>query len=223
MMGRRFATRVKRVLMKTAETKRYTFGAENIQLYHNGGVTGGTASIQAFLFNPWSFIAQGTTRNTRVGDQISATGMSLRIWLANKLDRPNVLYRIVVGVVPKTSAGVATDKNFDPFFLAFNNGACGNVIVAPIDPEKIRVLYDKVLSLERGQAGTATGTNKECHRYLKLWIRKKRSKVIQYDSANTIVNNPLVVWILPYDSYGTLSTDNIASCAVCTTLYFKDV
>ena len=36
------------------------------------------------------------------------------------------------------------------------------------------------------------------------------------------MNNPLAVYLIPYDSYGSLTTDNIASIAWTMRLYWKD-
>jgi hypothetical protein len=61
--------------------------------------------------------------------------------------------------------------------------------------------------------------------YKKLWIKKKNARDIVFDStgSNQIVNNPIHVWVIPYDSYGTLTTDNIASLAYQGCVYYKDV
>jgi hypothetical protein len=66
---------------------------------------------------------------------------------------------------------------------------------------------------------------KEFHYYKKLWIKKKGARDIVYDSTNSdqIVNNPVHVWVIPYDSYGTLTTDNIASMAYQGKIYYKDI
>ena len=47
---------------------------------------------------------------------------------------------------------------------------------------------------------------------LKLWIHGKSSERILFESGGNIVNNPLLLCIIPYDAYGTPYSDNIASC-----------
>jgi hypothetical protein len=78
--------------MKKAETKYYDIATENSQLYHNLGGNGvniplSLASLTPWL-NPWLNIAEGTKRYDSIGDKISPRGMSLKLYLATKGDRP---------------------------------------------------------------------------------------------------------------------------------------
>lgn len=230
-----FKTRVNRLIAKKAETKFYDIGLENQQLYHNTGISGGTYAAP-LLFNPWQLIPLGTTRYSRIGDKVSPVGMKCRLWMGNKYDRPNIHYRVVVCVLPRMFKGaVVTAGSIDPGISAMSNGTMGNYLCLPWDTEKgIKVLYDRVIKNEAGfsysttTAGTninGTGQGKECHKFLKFWIRRKRSRPVMWDQLDTtgnIINNPLAIYVIPYDSYGTLTTDNIASCALQTRLYFKD-
>jgi hypothetical protein len=74
---------------------------------------------------------------------------------------------------------------------------------------KHKVLTTKIIM--KGPA--AHPANKEKHRVIKLWIKRKNSRKILYSTDGNIVNSPLSLYIIPYDSYGTLVSDNIASCA----------
>jgi hypothetical protein len=130
-MGRRsFQSRVKRVLMKIAETKYFDRALENHQLYHNlgsniGGLVPVNVTAISQFFNPWAFISKGTNRFDRVGDKITPRGMSLKLYLANKWDRPQTMVRLIVAILPKQVNGVITTAQFDPFQIS-NSGACGN-------------------------------------------------------------------------------------------------
>lgn len=212
--------------MKTAETKRVLIANENEQLYHNTGTAGGVF-VKPILFNPWRLINQGVTENQRIGDEIYPRGMQMRLWMANKDDRPNILYRLIVCILPRMyNASVVASGSID-IGSTMNVGANGNYITMPIDTTKgIKVLYDKVIRNELGFSNVATtfNENKECHQFKKLWIKRKKSRKIKYARATgDIENNFLAVYLIPYDSYGTLTTDNIASCGYVATLYFKDV
>lgn len=216
--------------MNTAETKRWIGAEENVQLYHNTGKTG-TTYVNPILFNPWRLITQGTQEVQRIGDEIYPRGMAVNLWLSNKNDRPNILYRIFVCILPRMyNASVVAAGSIDPMITPVL-GTNGNYCCLPIDTTKgIKVLYDKVLR------GNTSGTNacmsntgalnvpKEWSMFKKLWIRRKRSSKIKYTRGTQEVENKFVaVYVIPYDAYGTLTTDNIASCAYTCTLYFKDV
>lgn len=228
-----FQSRVRKVIMKTAETKELTFGFENVQLYHNTGTTGYTF-VGPLLFNTWNSIGQGAGEQQRIGKEVYARGMSLRLWIANKLDRPNVMYRLIVCILPKTYNNArVTIGSLDIGEGVNAGGAVGNYMVLPMDTEKgIKVLYDRVFNLQTGvsnisyaQGGLRPAGNLECHMYKKLWIKSKKNQRLRFESNGNqdIINKPMAVYLIPYDSYGTLTTDNIASCAGVCKIYWKDV
>lgn len=225
--GLSFKARVTKVLMKKAETKRYGFAEENVQLYHNTGPINGALAAQTFptFFNVWADIDKGTAHYNRIGDRITPRGMAVKLWIANKGDRPNVMYRIIIARVPKTIAGVAVTTTFVNFWDDTQLGAVGNKMLLKSDTDRgIKFLYDRVFNLQVGNCYNGT-TYKEGHMFKRFWIKSKKSRDIIYDStnANAIVNNPIVMTVIPYDSYGTLTTDNIASCAYQGYIYYKDV
>lgn len=235
--GRRtsFKARVKRVILRTAETKKYHFAEENVQLYHNIGYSSTAAPVMTFssmpiFYNIWAEIPKGAASYQRIGDKITPRGMSLKIWLANKSDRPNLHYRIIIAKVPKQLAGVVTTaSSITNPWEADETGSVGNKLIMGLDKDRgIKALYDRVVRAEWGaNVSEAAGTvsRKECHTFKKIWLRNKKNRDIVYDSTNAqqIVNNPILLWVIPYDSYGTLTTDNVASCAYRGTLYYKDV
>lgn len=232
-----FKSRVRKILLKTAETKKYQFADENVQLYHNIGysaavpVAGANAGSLIQPFNVWAGITKGTSSFNRIGDRIIPRGMSLKIWMANKLDRPNLMYRVIVCTIPKTLGGVVSTYNNVDLFDTTQLGATGNRLILNLDRDRgVKALYDKVFSAQPGIAGNynaaaGAGAGKEYHILKKLWIKRKSSRPIQFDSTNAqqIVNNPLYVYVIPYDSYGTLISDNVASCSYYGVCYFKDI
>ena len=222
--GRSFQSRVAKVLMKKAETKYFDIAEENLQLYHNPGTNALALSSIAQLYNPWSDITQGITRQTRIGDKITPRGMSLKLWIANKLERPNIMYRIIIARAPKSLQGSLTTYQAYPFQTA-NLGSTGNNMLLPMDSDRgFKALYDRIYNTNHGLTQFSAVSGRECHMYKKLWIKRKNSRPIVYDGSGTfIVNNPLLIWIIPYDSYGTLTTDNIASCSYFVRMYYKDV
>jgi len=232
--GRRsFQSRVKRAILKTAETKYLDVAIENHQLYHNlGSNVGGLVplnitSIGAF-FNPWSKIGQGTARFQRIGDKITPRGMSLKIYYANKIDRPNTMFRLIVAVLPKVLGGSITTLEFDPFQVA-QIGTLGNNMLPPADKDNgVKFLYDKVHKIPpANMIAQANGVgSREMTKVIKLWVRSKRGNDITFASSTgstQIINKPLAIYVIPYEQYSTLTTDNVASLTVYIRLYYKDV
>jgi len=227
-MTRSFKSRVTQVLMKKAETKYKDIACENVQLYHNLGATtllapGNVSSISQF-FNPWAGIAAGTGRNQRVGDKITPRGMSMKIYLANKYDRPNTMVRLIVAVLPKTYNGAVTTSVFYPFQVF---AGTGNNMLIPADQDKgVKFLYDKIHRIGDQDSGHIIGANqsRERTKIVKLWIKRKRSRDIIFDNnLAEIVNKPLAVFAIPYEQYSTIETDNVTSFAGVLRMYYKDV
>lgn len=229
--ARSFQSRVNRVLMKKTETKFFDIGVQDQQLYHNLGW--GTSLIPPTVvtsiplwFNPWINILQGTGRFNRIGDDIMPRGMKINIFIANKHDRPNTQYRVIVARIPKLFNGIITTASFDPF-QAPNQGLCGNTHMLPADHDKgVKFLYDRVHrpSTQSWTAGNAGWVSKEFTKEIKLWIKRKKTNKIKYDTTSTtIVNNPVAIYVLPYEQYSTLTTDNIASLSGFMRMYYKDI
>jgi hypothetical protein len=87
------------------------------------------------VFNIWADINRGTGSFNRIGDRISPRGMSLKLWLANKNTRPNVMYRIIVATTPKAINGTAvTNTNVDPWD-DIQLGSNGNKMIRLIDKD----------------------------------------------------------------------------------------
>lgn len=207
---------INKVSLKKAETKNTLNIVEDNQLYHN------TQTLRNNLL----FTSTGITDNqdatssyaSRIGDSVVARGLSIKLWIANKLDRPNVMYRIIVY---RYYGSAPTD--------VFHTQGTANLMLRDFNTEKYKVLYSKRINLQIGTSfipdvPTVSGVQrKEAHKYLKIWIPLK-NKTIQYQNG---VGNPMKgdigFCVVPYDSFGTLTTDNIASYAFNYKFYFKDL
>lgn len=215
--GRSFQARVKRVIMKTTELHYATSYNENLNLYHDVGYGAGpTTNQQAILFNPWVNITKGDTISQRTGDEIIACGMKVRLWLANKIDRPNVIYRVIVVVLPKYYGGaLTTGNNVDLFQTASGN----NTMTAMPKREGFKILYDKIVPNE---AHISWGNSHEAHKFKQFYIKSKKGSKLKWMEDGTLANRPMAFYVIPYDSFGTLQTDNIASCCFSYSLFFRD-
>jgi hypothetical protein len=162
----------------------------------------------------------------RIGDKICPRGISIKMYMANKFDRMHTQVRVIVAVLPKVVAGAVTIPRFDPFQLA-NSGANGNNMINPPDSDRgIKFLYDRTYILDNMGWVSAPGGGyaKEPTKYIKLWIKHKGSNVITYDQGTfDISERPLAVYVIPYEQYSTLNTDNVTSMAGYMRMYYKDV
>lgn len=202
---------IKQVSLKNVETKTVHKIEENININHNSG----------YIFTNLLRTTQGLTDtdtgltafSNRLGDEIMARGISIKLWIANKRDRPNVMYRM--GIFKYQSGSI-------PTLSQLFTGANPNRMMDKLDKEYITIVYQKMFNLQNNIAFSDATHTREAHTYRKIYINLKNKK-ITYNNGGS---NPKFIdygfFIVPYDSYGTLATDNIASFAYEQQLYFKD-
>lgn len=200
----------RRAVLKTCETKYISAASENNQLFHNGG------AVPTFVWYSNMLATNvGTNQTTRLGDEVYGVGLSIRLWLSKKLDRPNVTYRIMV------VAGPPGDVTLASLF----KGTSGNRMLDYVDTDKYSVVYHKILQPMSGDYSLESGaTNKEHSRLLKIWIPTKGKIQYQVDGGAIpkYQSRNLNLVVLAYDTFGSLTTDNIASFAGAYRFYFKD-
>lgn len=232
--GRQTYQKMKRVatavLNKKTETKHTSFGRDDVSLYHNQQIVAGAGTRQPLtdltFFNIWTSVLPGTGVVNRIGNEIIPRGISVRLYLENQADRPNLTYRIIFGLAPKTNvAGAATTYNN---LELMDIGGCANNICRHIAQDAgYKILYDRVIRNEFGGPTDVSGGAKRSHKFVKLWIRPKKGTKIVYNTSNTgvisdTVNKRIFMTVIPYDSYNTLTTDNVAQMSYQAKLYWKD-
>lgn len=207
---------IKNVSLRSSETKYTHATSENVALNHNSGFI-----VNGLLATQQGIADTGSTANfnsCRIGDEVIARGISIKLWISNKLDRPNLTYRLIVYKYQSQSI---------PASSALFKGAIGNRIMDDIDNEYITPVYQTIFRIRMGFSAIATGTagdqdGKEASVYKQIWI-PLRNKSIKYVDGGLI---PKFInygyYLVPYDSWGTLSTDNVASFAYQVKFYFKD-
>jgi hypothetical protein len=225
----RIATKAaKRVLNRKIETKHASFGGENFALYHNNQIGAGNDqpfSVQG-IFNCWTFITPGTAVTNRVGNEIMPRGFSMRLYLENMPDRPNLHYRIIMGAAPKLKPD-NTPSTWDNLGTLLDAGSRGNLVRHMSTDQGFKIFHDRVYRNELGNCNDGTGNTKRCHKFLKFWIKRKKASKIIYQSSATgvvapIINKPFFCVIIAYDSYNTLITDIVARYDYQCKLYWKD-
>lgn len=210
------------------ETKHATLASDGAALYHNSQIslTNSQPSTNAQMFNVWKLITPGTAVNNRIGTEIWPRGMSIRLFLENLTDRPNLHYRVIIGAAPKQrSDGVST--NYNNLELLDMGGTTGNLCRHITTDLGYKIFYDRVFRNVIGVTETYSGAGRKAQLFKKIWIRRKKAGKIIYNSSVSgvvaeIVNKPLFFTVIPYDSTDTLATDHVANMSYQTKLYWKD-
>lgn len=212
----RLANQMKTIALKQCETKVASDTAENLQLTHNG----------TYFKSNFFFTSQGTgdpqgldsNPRVRIGDEIIARGIKFKWWLSNKGDRPNVMYNIYVFYYNTLETPTAST------FWRGTDGVGGtmNRMLDNPNPDRIKVLKKFVVNSKSQYVGTAPNL-KEHSQYRECYLSFNNKKIVyRRDSSGVPKHWDLGFAVVPYDSYGTLITDNIASFAWSSTFYFKD-
>lgn len=191
------------VAMTIPEKKVFGFQAEDKQLLHN----------KVFYTGKWLGCKQGTGDPqdladvlVRIGDEIYLRNINIRLWLSNKNDRPNVMYKCylfwyTVGVTLNDSVCFFTNTN---------------KMLDRVNTQNISIIDQQTIfsgpSYSTGVSSVG-GSAKE-HSYLCTLKGSWKSKKIIYDEGGEIPKKrDIGMMVVAYDSFGTLQTDNVASFA----------
>ncbi len=195
----------KQVAMKIPEKKVFGFADENQQLIHN----------KPIYLAKWLGCSQGTAdpnnlsaRLVRVGDEFYLRNINIRLWLSNKKDRPNCMYKCFLywyeSGVPPTDATV--------FFTQTNK------MLDRINNEKITIIDQKTIFSRESYATTENEKS-----YLCTLNGNWKSHKITYDEGGvTPKKRDIGLTVVAYDAYGTLQSDNIASFAYNGNITIQD-
>ena len=197
---------VKAIALQAAETKCLHFYADNQQLYHNSLSYASTNMLST---------TQGNTQQTRVGDEVIGKYLKIKLWLSNKLDRPNVMYRVILYTTPLSYTAIN-----------WGTGTSGNLMLSTTNSDKLKIIKQKLIRPFAGDYSLESGaTNKEHSTYMAFNINLKNRKIrYQNDGTGTPLNQRdyIHLAIIAYDAYGSVITDNIASNAYQISFYYKD-
>lgn len=193
------------------ETKFLTTSISNQQLYHNlprTMLSGGTTDL---LVN----ITSGTANYNRLGTSVYLKRYHARLLLNNKADRPNVTYRFaLIAVVNST----ATDDLNELYAYPPSNALTGF-----FDAATSMVVYDKIIAQPSGPISNGITGIKERSTYVELDIPINQTATWAFSVGGTNQRVLLYPILVAYDSWGTLTTDNIASFQLDAQLTFSDV
>lgn len=212
---RGMASFIKRVMLKQCETKHKTLAFENAQMNHN--------SLMIPL-NGLIDVAQGDSENQRTGDEVIGKYLKFKLWMSAKQDRPNVKIRLMVIRVP-TDEESGTVSPFE--------GVIGNKLIDYINTEKYTAVYQKFITIQGNQAigptGGLLGTSydwymreRSAQHSFTIPLKDEKIKFLETGNTPKYQKYNLRFVALAYDSYGTLTTDTIATMAGNVRFYYKD-
>lgn len=204
---------INKISLKKVETKNTHVISENINLYHNTPFIdyNHLGTTQAITDND----AGVSNVSGRIGDEIILRGLSYKFWFANKLDRPNVMYKIIIYKYQSNTPPAAP----------FHSQGTTNYMIRDLDTEKYKIVKVVNFNLQNNAQRLISQDvfqGAEGHKKVSIWIPLKNQKCKYENGTSQPRFIDYAYSIVCYDSYGTLTSDNIASYAVNRKLYFKD-
>ncbi len=151
-----------------------------------------------------------TSRLMRIGDELLLRNINIRLWLSNKSDRPNVMYKAYL-------FWYDTGATLDDAFCYFTNT---NKMIDRINNENISVIDQKTTFSQYNYAVDAN--NHERSQLCTLKASWKGKKITYDEGGQAPKKRDLGMILVCYDAYGTLQTDNIASFAYNGTVAYQD-
>lgn len=208
---------MKKVSLSQCETIRSNKYDENFQLFHNTTryVTGLLATVQGDT-NPGGHNIEGT----RTGQEVVAKGLSVKLWLSNKYDRPNCMYKIILFKYPTRGTVFVGDTML--WQGQDGNGSTMNRMIDSIATNRVKVLAQRIIVPKSEFIGT-DGFGREKSHLKEIYIPMKDQKIrYQYPNAPFPSFFDIGLAVVAYDAYGTLVTDDIATFAYSSRFTYKD-
>lgn len=192
----------KKVAMAIPEKKVFGWIDENRQLLHNKtDYLGNFLSCKQGVADP-NNIQGSSNRLVRLGDEFYLKNVNIRLWLSNKDDRPNVMYKAYLFWYDST----ATLNDATCYFTQQNK------MLDRINNESISIIDSQTIFSKSSYSGNAALLRE--HSYLCTLNGSWKSKKITYDEGGDIPKKRTIgLMVVAVDSFGTLQTDNIASYA----------
>lgn len=210
---------VKSISLAQTETKRSTRHLENINLSHN--VTYYIDSL--FQTEQGQTNPSGTSAlNNRIGNEVIGRGIGIKLWISNKVDRPNVMYKVLLIEHPTRLVGTGLN---DSILWQGPNGLGGtmNRMIDHVAGNRVKVVKSFTFQPFKEANYSQNPAKFEKSRLVDFYVPLKNRK-IWYNTDNGTVSSfrDMALCIVAYDAYGTLQTDILASFAYNIRFYFKD-
>lgn len=221
---------------KTVETKHSNLTAtDGVEIYHNNYTS---------VFNNLLATTNGTTdeaagMGTRIGDNITLRGLSIRGMLELNERYTNVTFRLVV---------IKSAKGDTPSRSTLFNGLSGNKMLDTFNSERYTIIASKYVKMEAPNTGniyttgvggapqpsgyadnlSATQTFSRATKLFKIWIPPKKlikSGILQYENGSQQPKfNDYHFLVYAYSNYTTLQDYWYVGRIndVISTLYYKD-
>lgn len=209
---------IKKVALSQSETKNNRVAATNVSLFHNQ-----THYVANLLNTTQGVTASPADNSNRIGNEVIARGLSLKIQYITDPTKPNFNVR---GFVFKyESEEPLSDANF--WVGANGVGSSMNRMLDITDSRKVTIVKSFMITsggkVQYNVTGESSSDDKVANFYKNIWIPLKNKK-IKYDGNGS--EHPKFVTYgfatVSYDANNTFTTDINCYLSMESRFYFKD-
>ncbi len=221
---------VKKISLSLCETKRRSTYFENAPLTHNttyyqSGFLATTQGVQ----NPSGHdVRTSSNGGERIGNEIIASGLSLKFFLTAQGNYPNNKYKLIVFKYPTRFLSGAVTALDDELLWQGVDGN-GSVMNRMIDTISSRVKILKQVIIQPPAIGTTEAGHASSRSTIKnIYIPLKSTKIKYQQPVHTGDSSELPIgWdigfaLVGYDEFSTLTTATVAHVDWSSRLTFKD-
>jgi len=187
--------------------------------FHTNEVGLNTLSQGYFLQGP--LIVQGTSRSSRIGNEVSAIGLDIRGVLCNNSTTESIVRVLVVSSSGSTDPTLELFQATDPGITGGLSTITGlDAMYYPLNTNDFRIHVDKVVRL----AGSATGNGAENVQFMKEHINFPKTR-IKFDGNTTgIVNQSWSyhIILIATDANDDTSTGTVAEASFMSRFFYQD-
>lgn len=202
----------KAVVMKSAETKVKDLSVGKVEMYHN--------SPQLLELNQSGALpSRGDGMDNRDGDKIQKIGTKHSMLIGAKSDRTNITYRFTYITYPRDASYA-----YSNFFI----NKTGNAMLDRLNTDLVKIVKTVYIKPQRSSIVThnsngSGGGDREYTVIKKVWLPSKSVIKFPDGGSSEASNRKFGVLITAYDSYGTLTSDNICYIQHQISNYYKDI
>lgn len=195
----------RKIVRGRSQKKVFGWQQENIELFHNKPYyVASFLKCKQGVADPNNL----TNQEARIGDEILLRQANIRLWLSNKADRPNCMYKCIMFWYDSS--------------LTLSDALCfftqTNKMLDRPNNENISVIDEKTVFSRENYA-----TTEKEHSYLCTLNGNWKGHKVIYDEGGFVPKKrDIGILVVAYDAYGTLQTDNIASFAYNAKIVFNN-
>lgn len=203
-----FASRVKRLVLKQAELKKFYKIDYSGMNANYGHATDGVESVLQNLLG----VGVGNTNQKRIGQEVHGKNIEMNILYETKTAYPQQNIRCIVF---REEAGTAAKP---PGFFVGGSATAGHNVLADVDTDKYKVVYDKIFKIQ-GQNKDAGTEN--CHA---IRFKVPLNKKITYRDANTPDGkNTYSLMVIPWVDTTVADGTDCGKVSIASKFNFQDL